>query len=319
MQAYSRLLLSILVFSVSLGLTCLAALPGQSAPSSAPEILRAGYPVGAFSEVDLKDAQAALEIWMRQLTNEAEFPLTAKVTIYSDEASMIAAIKHKEVDLVILSSPLYLRIKDSLPLEPVFVPSMNSIVGDEFLLLVPRDAGITTMNQLKNRRILIQSGNSPHDSHILWINSLLKKNGGPNYERFFQTIKTVDKPSQAILPVFFKQTDACLVFRRSYQTVVELNPQVGHQLLAIAQSLPILRGLLVLRKDYSDKIKKVVMKTMTELHTHPQGKQILTLLKYDKLVRFKPEYLHSIALLCNEMNESHMIVTGQQNKRKIKQ
>ena len=170
-------------------------------------------------------------------------------------------------------------------------------MGDEYFLIVRRDAGISGINQLKNRRIFIHPRSSHDGAHILWINSLLKENGLPNYERFFRTIKTVEKPSQAILPVFFKQTDACLVFRRSYQTVVDLNPQIGQQLLVIAQSPPILRGILAFRNDYSDKAKKVVMKTMTELHTHPQGRQILTLLRYDRLVDFKPVYLNTIAAL----------------------
>ena len=307
MPTYNRLVIRILAFSVILGLTCLTPWSGQSAPSDAPEILRAGYPIHAFNEVDPKDAQAALEMWTKQLTRKEEFPLTAKVTIFSDEASTIAAIKQKEVDFVILSTPVYLKIKDVLPLEPTFVPSSNNSVGDEFFLIVHRDAGISTMNQLKNRQIFIHPRSSHDGAHILWINSVLKESGLPPYERFFRTIKTVDKPSQAVLSVFFKQTDACLVFRRSYQTMVDLNPQIGQQLLIVAQSPPILRGLLVFRKDYSDKIKQAVMKTMKNLHNDPQGKQILTLLRYDRLVDFKPVYLNTIAALIHKTPDSRAL------------
>jgi phosphonate transport system substrate-binding protein len=307
MKKLSRFIIRIWAGSLILVLACPAAWGDQSAPSSAPEVLRAGYPIHAFTEVDPKDAQAALEMWTKQLTGKEEFPLTAKVTIFSDEASTIAAIQQKEVDFVILSTPVYLKIKDALPLEPVFVPSSNNLVGDEFFLIVHRDAGISAINQLKNRQIFIHPRSSHDGAHILWINSMLKKSGLPPYERFFRTIKKVEKPSQAILSVFFKQSDVCLVFRRSYQTMVDLNPQIGQQLMIVAQSPPILRGLLAFRKDYSDRIKKAVVKTLKNLHNDPQGKQILTLLRYDRLVDFKPEHLNSITALFQGIHPSRVL------------
>jgi phosphonate transport system substrate-binding protein len=267
--------------------------PGHAEPSSPPATLNAGYPRAAFTHVDIKDAQAALEMWTRQLSKDSESPLKTKARIYPDENAIVRAINNKELDLVILSSPLYLKIKDQVPLDPVFVPAYDNLVGDEYLLLVHRDSGINSLKQLRGRRILIHPRFTPLSSEILWLNSLLSKQCN-SYKRLFRSVKSVEKASQAILPVFFKKMDACLVMRRLFETVAELNPQIGKDLVAVAQSPPILRGIIAFRKDYSDKLKRKVSKTLDDMHTHPQGKQILTLLKYDKLVKFKPAYLRSV-------------------------
>lgn len=267
----------------------------QAEPSSPTAHLNAGYPRVAFTDVDLKDAQAALEMWTRQVTKVSEFPMTTKVSIYPDELAIAEAFQEKKLDLGILSTSMYLKIKDKVFLDPVFVPSCHNHVGDEYLLVVHRESGITSVKQLQGRKILMHPRITPLSIHILWVNWLLKQQGLPPYERFFGGVKEMEKPSQAILPVFFKKAEACLVMRRVFQTVTELNPQMGQDLVIIAQSPPLLRGIIVFRRDYSDKIKQAVSKTLAELHTHPQGKQILTLLKYDKLVTFKTEYLHSLA------------------------
>ena len=285
----------------------LTAGPGQAESPHPTATLNAGYPQEAFTEVDLKDAQAALEMWTKQVSKNTEIPMTNKVSIYPDETAIIQAIKRKELDLVIMSSLLYLKIKEAVPLEPIFVPSYKNIIGDEFLLLVHRDAGITRLKQLQNRTILIQTKISPTSVHTLWLNSLLREEGLPAYERLFRSAKSVDKPSQAILPVFFKRADACLVMRRTYETVAELNPQIAQELVAIAHSPPILRGIILFRKDYNDRFKQVVTKSLAGLDTHPQGRQILTLLKYDQLVPFKPDYLKSIESFCDFVTQAQKI------------
>jgi phosphonate transport system substrate-binding protein len=312
MRWYARggfryVLAAILLVSLTLGATCRVTHPGEAEPSEPPATLNAGYPRDAFTYVDIKDAQAALEMWTRQIVKDMKFPWKTKVSIYPDEAAIIQAVQNKKLDMVILNAPMYLKIKDLVPVEPVFVPSSHNLIGDDFLLLVHRDAGITRVKQLQNRNVLIHPRFNPLSTHILWLDSFLREQGLPPYGRFFRTAKSVENPSQAILPVFFKKMDACLVMRRLFQTVAELNPQIGKDLVVIAESPPLLRGIIVFRKDYREKLKRSVSKTLAELHTHPEGKQILTLLKYDKLVKFKPEHLRSVERFYDSVKHAQKI------------
>jgi ABC-type phosphate/phosphonate transport system substrate-binding protein len=269
------------------------AIPGNGSDSR-PVILKVGYPRYAFSDVDIKDAQAALEIWTKQLVNETSFPVASKVTIYPEEGSLLLALQNNEVNLAALSSTGYLKIKDSPSVQPLFVPSSKGGVGDEFFLLVHRQSGITSAHQLRNGKILVYPRCTPDSVQILWLNQYLKGQGLSVVKEFFKYFKITETPSQAILPVFFRQADACYVPRRVFETVAEMNPQIGNQVQILCQSPPLLRGLLVIRKDMDGRLKESVNKTLAGMNTQPQGKQILTLLRYDRLIPYQPGHLANV-------------------------
>jgi ABC-type phosphate/phosphonate transport system substrate-binding protein len=271
-----------------------AALPGNG-PDSRTVILKVGYPRYAFSDVDIKDAQAALEIWTKQLVKETSYPVASTVTIYTDEDSLLLALQNNKVNLAALSTTGYLKIKDSPSVQPLFVPSGKGQVGDEFCLLVNRQSGITSAPQLKNGKVLVYPRCTLDSVQTLWLINYLKDQRLPVMKEFFQCFKITETPSQAILPVFFRQADACFTPRRVFETVAEMNPQVGNQIQILAQSPPLLRGLLVIRSDMDGRLKESVKTTLAEMNANPQGKQILTLLRYDRLVPFQAAYLNSVA------------------------
>ncbi len=287
------------------------AFPGNGSDSR-PVILKVGYPRYAFSDVDIKDAQAALEIWTKQLVNETSYPVASEVTIYPEEGSLLLALQNNEVNLAALSSTGYLKIKDSPSVQPIFVPSSKGGVGDEFCLLVHRQSGITSAHQLRNCKVLVYPRCTPDSVQTLWLNQYLKDQGLSVVKEFFKCFKITETPSQAILPVFFRQADACYVPRRVFETVAEMNPQIGNQVQILGHSPPLLRGLLVIHKDMDGRLKESVKKTLTEMDVQPQGKQILTLLRYDRLVPYKASYL---AAITDFLKKTTMIEAHHQRKK----
>jgi hypothetical protein len=236
MQRFGRFYLYALVCLAFLSPIQVGAGEGNG-PASRLPILNVGYPQYAFSEVDIKDAQAALEIWTKQMVR-GSFPMETTVTIYQDEASLLRALQTKGVNLAVLASTTYLKIKDTYPVEPFFVPSSKGQVGEEFCLLVHRQSGITAASQLKNRKLLYFPRCSPGAPQNLWLNDFLKSQGLSGMEQFFHSVLVAEGPSQAILPVFFRQADACFVPRQMFETMVEMNPQVGRDLQILGHSPP---------------------------------------------------------------------------------
>ena len=49
-------------------------------------------------------------------------------------------------------------------------------------------------------------------------------------------IKEAQKPSQALMPVFFRQADACVASRHYFEVNSELNPQIQRELMSISNS-----------------------------------------------------------------------------------
>jgi ABC-type phosphate/phosphonate transport system substrate-binding protein len=135
---------------------------------------------------------------------------------------------------------------------------------------------------------------------LMWLDTFLIKHGTSNSRSLFANIKGVEKISQAVIPVFFKQADACLVPRKGFETMIELNPQLGEQLTIVATSPCYILAGVFFRKDFREDIKNLILQTCLKFNTYPSGKQILTLFKAEAFVPFKSSYFDNLLELIKE-------------------
>lgn len=119
-------------------------------------------------------------------------------------------------------------------------------------------------------------------------------------EDFFSSIKEFRRPSQAILPVFFEQADACLTTQQAFDVVSELNPQVSRDLVVLERSPDIASGVLVLRTGLEPRVKASLIEVLEKLPADPEGDQILRLFRMNRLIPWRPEYAAGVAALLRE-------------------
>ena len=110
----------------------------------------------------------------------------------------------------------------------------------------------------------------------------------------------MDKASQAILPVFFRQADACIVTRRAFEVSAELNPQIAQKLKPIITSPLFADSIVLFRKGYKSDNKKIFIDTALNIKKYPKGKQIMTLFQIGGFAPFKESYLDSVITLMRE-------------------
>ena len=183
---------------------------------SRSDVLKIGYIETAFYDLRLKDAQVALEMWGSSLINRKESPLSkVDALIIPSFALLQNAVSKDELDVVILGSVDYLMLKDRNLIEPVMAPNSRNDCLQNYLILVRKDRGINELAQLKNSRLLLALGGEGELPRI-WLDTLLLKEGLGKSPLFFKETKAVEKASQAVLPVFFGQADACLATARSF-------------------------------------------------------------------------------------------------------
>jgi ABC-type phosphate/phosphonate transport system substrate-binding protein len=208
-----------------------------------------------------------------------------------------------EVDMIGLTSMNYLKIRDWVFLEPVTVGLRNGGQAlEEYLLLVHRDADLSELTELEDKNLLVGLGIN-HKTALMWLDVLLMQQGLPVAQNMFQTTKKVFKPAQAVFPVFFRQSDACIVTRRAFETMVELNPQIGEQLKPLASSPSFLPDLMCYRQKYDEAAKDLILSSALKLHTKIEGRQMLGLFRVDKIGRFKPSYLDNLIQLIATYDE----------------
>jgi len=95
------------------------------------------------------------------------------------------------------------------------------------------------------------------------------------------------------LPVFFGQADACVTSRRGFETMCELNPQVGRDLVTLASSPPLTVSFYIFRKNYRNSEREKVIKAISSLRRSPGGQELATLFQFEELAVKDAECLTS--------------------------
>jgi ABC-type phosphate/phosphonate transport system substrate-binding protein len=263
------------------------------------EYLNVGYTKSTLSDVDLKDAQVAMDLWVKELSRASKNPLYPKSILIDDLPALVQAINARQVDVLGLSCLDYFKIRDKVNLEPAMVAIIGGKPSKEFSLIARRDK-FQHLNDLKSAELLVNEEKPANGVPLMWLDTYLIKQEGLNSRQLFGSIKEVDKVSKAVLPVFFKQADACLVSRTGFDTMVELNPQIGEQLTILATSPGYVLAGVFFRKDFREDIKKLIMNTCVNFYTYPSGRQILTLFKAEAFAPFKPSYFETLLDLTKE-------------------
>lgn len=268
-----------------------------------------GYSSRLISQVTRSDAQAALTLWTRELTRLADYPVVARSIVYEDLTALVAAVHNKEIDIIALTPLDYLKIRDRVPMEPALIGVRNGRTGDEQVLVVRREDGIRNVNQLKGKRLTLLAGGAG-EIPSLWLDTILAKQGFPDTAKFFGGIKEVSKASQAILPVFFHQADACIITRNAFSTAAELNPQIEQDLVILASSPEFPPGITFMRATLSKAQKDEFIRLSQKMVLSPTGKQILTLFKVDNIMVPRPDCLKNFEALVKEHENYRTLAKG---------
>lgn len=257
-----------------------------------------GFMYDLFSGVDINDAQAGVKIWVSKIVkiNNLFNKYNVKVKIYTSVNQVISQMQQDNLSMLSLTTQDYLNYGSKIGLEPALVPSINNDAGAYYYLLVKKDKNYNSLKDLKNITIGLTSQGS-HQASVLWLDELLAKDQLPQKEKYFKKIIYSEKESDLILNLFFDQTDACIVSNHDFQLMKELNPQIGSQLKTILISPKYLWGIVCYTMLFDNKAKNLFYESALKFQNLPSGKQLFSLLKIDKLIPFKQEYLDNFKTL----------------------
>jgi ABC-type phosphate/phosphonate transport system substrate-binding protein len=251
-------------------------------PQSDRSVFRIGFSSMMFSDVNKNDAKAAVKAWAQTVARERGIETDSDPSILTGLDELAAALRNKQVDMVALLAEEYRALNAAVPLAPLFMAYLNGKVEEEVVLLVHRDSGIESVEDLKGRRLIIHR-NPRASLAVCWLDLVLLEKGLRQTAKFLGRVDENNKLSSVVLPVFFRQSDACLVTRSGFDTMSELNPQLGKALKVLAVSPKMVPTLLCFRADYAPTFKDKIFAGLRDLHLSPAGQQVLTIFHSEKL------------------------------------
>jgi hypothetical protein len=261
----------------------LAAADHPQQPDTADSIFRLAFSSKMFTEVKIEDARAAMKVWIMTVARERGIPLDPEPRVYDGLDEMLQASRGSPVEGFAITAEECWRLNKQIKLDRLAVGVHNGRITEEYIILVHRDSGIEDVGDLRDRSLMVLE-NLRMSLATVWLDTVLLQKGLPSAARFCSLVTPVNKLSQVVLPVFFRKSDACLVIRQGFQTMSELNPQVGKQLRVLAVSPEVVPSGFAFRSDYVSPYRAQMLLEMGKLGESPAGQQILTLLQTDRIV-----------------------------------
>lgn len=258
----------------------LTAAATPAAPStSAP--MRMALTPNITADASEGEMRSAIRAWAKSVFAEQGLEAVTEPEILSP-SRLRRGFEGGTVDFAVMTSEEFIAMESGIPFSDLFVPLQSSEMGEEYLLLVHRESAFQSVRELEGHHL----GVFNHASMVVattWLDVVLAREKLPVAEEFFGRIDRKPKAASIVLPVFFRSAEACLVNRRAFETMVELNPQLGKKLRVLATSPRLVPGIFVFSASFTTPTKDRLVKALRELHQSASGLQVLTLFQTSRL------------------------------------
>jgi len=277
-------LLSAGVFCLAvLGLRPSASAAAESVPERSPTApVRFAFSSRMFTDVNENDARAAMKAWGQTIATERGIPLEPVFQILVGPKAIAAAIRGKLIDAITLPTDEYWALRNEVPLGSIILGSKDGLITGQYVLLVRSDSGIQRLADLRGHSLVVFQ-NPLTSLAPVWLETELLQHQLGLTEQFWGRVTESAKLLRAILPVFFHQADACLVTLKGFETMSELNPQIGRQLQILAKSEPVVPNLFCFRGDYLSPYREKLLQEVSRVNETPAGRQTLALFQTERL------------------------------------
>lgn len=263
---------------------------GTTAPpvrAQAPDPFVAGFTASMFAGLNVNDARAALALWANEIASTRGLRISVTVEAFERLDDVRDAIDARRLHLLLVSLRQYHDLARP-EYGRVLLGGRRGVFRDEYVLVTKRGA-FASLADLKGRTLQVIDGVTD-DMSRAWLEHELAAASLPPIATHFATVNHLPKAARGVLPVYFGQADACLVTRGAFNTLVELNPQIGKALGPIATSPPLVSGVVLLDRRSVD-ARPTLLDAVLGLGASPRGQQVLSLFGVDAMVPARPDDL----------------------------
>lgn len=285
-----------LPFLLLAGLALAATAPSASA--AAPLLVRGALLRSGLTQLNENDAKAAITALTQRLGSTLDYAVSTQIEVFPNCDALKAALETQRIQVVLLGpwDILASGLRDYI--DTSFTTVIGGHTSTRWLLLARADRAFRSLADLRHQDVLVLHSLTSQLGTVWTETRLLELQAGTPAQ-FFSRYALVEKPSAAVLPVFFGKADACVVDEDSFTVLRTLNPQVGRHLAAVEISEPLLNPLICLTRQgwSSDRLRTDVHDKLATLGEDPAGRQLLTLFKCDRITPVAPGAFDTIEAL----------------------
>lgn len=219
---------------------------------------------------------------------------------------MQRALEQDEVNFIVSSPLAIIENFDLQQLTDGYKVYSDGSTTEDLLVITRKDSHINNVKDFKNKHLSLLMNDKLSS---IFLNTLTLDHSKQQANNLFKQIDYVDKSSQLIYKLFFKQTDIILIYQQAYKLALELNPQIKHNTQIIYKLPKMHRGIGFFHKRVDPNFRNSVIFELEKIHQSFTGQQLLNIFLTDQLKRSTISDLNNVIKL--KQKYDHLIETIQ--------
>ncbi len=240
-----------------------------------------GLNVGVYrpslnSFVDLKDMEISFNYWLKEVTRDLGLE-TTETRFYEKYQDLSAAFERGDVDMFIVPPLAVVMYFNKELIAEGFYGKGENNKGDALLLLV-RAENVGSISDMIGKKLMLPKYDKLAE---IFLEMTTLETYQKNYNQVFSKIETATKANRIILSLFFGASDVALIYKSSFDVMVEMNAQIKSR-IKIIKSFPVLsKNMAFMHKDYPN--RRYIIDHLKEFTNHPRGQQIMDIYQTAKI------------------------------------
>ncbi len=215
---------------------------------------------------------------------------------YDDLAKMRKDFNNGRFDFIILPSIEIIKNFEKEQLGEALTLSSRGQFLDLLLVISRNNEGIHDFSDLKNRKISILDNDELTD---IYLKTLVYRSGGTD-NCFFSKIDKFPTSQRLILQLFFKQTDAIVIFQSQLQLALEMNPVIAKNIKVVDKYEAVPAAIGYFSQNVDKSLQEYIISSLLKFQRTVRGRQLLLLFKTDEYRRANWTHLEPLIKLYNE-------------------
>ena len=253
-----------------------------SARSDSGQDISFAYLEKGLTELKDNEKQIALQLMANELTRNTDLHISIKPVFTF--AEMQDLIQKESIDYAILNSFHYLNhygFFQQFISEPVWGVQRSEFELESYVIVAQKKYADKAIKSFSNKQL---SSHQPYLLMNFYLDYWVNKSTGQQTQQFFKKIKYVKTASQAVLDVYFKSSDLCIVPKHIFDLTVDLNPAILKRLTIIHQSESLFSPVLTFTFKHVDPlIKQALNNNFVNFGQTPRSQQILEMFNFQAI------------------------------------
>lgn len=242
-----------------------------------PETFRLGYYAPAFPEHGYEELEIAVKVLGEEIGKQ--MGLSTSITVFEDLKLMRKEFEEGRINCVLANSVILTNDFDNSLFADGFKFVKSESMFDTVVVATRKNEGLDEFKNLLGKRLTLLEYNPIAD---YYMNVLSFENFKKKSDKSFKEIKRERKSHQAVLKLFFGQTDAICIYESHFKLATDLNTQLNGKLQVISQLNNVPQAIGLFHVNTPAAFRAQVVELMLKLDKLPRGKQLLEMIKVDR-------------------------------------